>query len=141
MKTLKFNSKEASEIFKDSTKVRGSCEELEDGTVILAYKYDTDCENGQASCSQEQQQYLEKCVYNAIYSLESSFDRRVQYVHDRIDRIGQALANHSKGHLPAITSASQMTNALAGLGLSDEYEVKKGQIRVESGENSMTAYY
>jgi len=144
MKTLTFNSKESAEIFKSSTKVKGSYEELEDGSVILAYKYDAPCEveSEKANASYEaQQEYLEECVYNAMSSMESYFNNRISYVHDRIDNIGRALAQHSKGHLPAIKSASQMESALKGLGLDGEYEVKKGQIHVEAGDNSMTAYY
>lgn len=126
MKTLTFKNKESAEIFKDSAKVTGAYEELEDGSVILAYKYDESC-GEKASCND-----LDERVYSAICQMEGYIDRRMEYIHDRIDRLYKLHAEHSNGHLPSIKSASQMETALQNLGLGNEYEVKKGVIYVNA---------
>lgn len=143
MKTLTFNSKEAAEIFKDSAKVKGSYEEQENGTVILAYSYDAPCETKSTANNnvEEFQAQIENSVYNAMIQMESYFDRRLDYVHERIDRSFKMQAEHRRGHLPPINSPSQMQGALKSIGIGDDYEVKKGVITVASSDGSMVAYY
>ena len=142
MKTLTFNSKEAADVFKNCTKVRGSHEEQTDGTVILAYNYDEPALAGaeKVEASSDYREEIQECVYKAICDIERYADRRIDYVHERIDNIGQALANHSKGHLPPAKTASQMDSALKGLGWSDDYEIKKGVIYLEVG-GELSSWY
>lgn len=127
MKTLTFKDKGSVEIFKSIAKVTGRSEEQEDGSVILAYNYD------EPACEKVEACDIDDRIYQAISEVGSYYDRRIDYIHERIDYVARAMSEHNKGHLPAIKSTSQMETALEKLGLGNEYEVKKNVLWVDYG--------
>ncbi len=69
----------------------------------------------------------------------------IRNISERINYISSDFWNytseHSKGHLPAIKSSSQMEGALEALGLAGEYQVQKPSIWVNASKNVVEVAY
>jgi len=66
--------------------------------------------------------------------VHSHINSNAEYIHDRINRLQQALYSHTeKGHLPPIEGAGRMQKALKAVGLDDDYQVQKKTIYADDG--------
>jgi hypothetical protein len=69
--------------------------------------------------------------------------RAVSNVHDRIDYLSSAMSEycyeHSKGHIPAIKSPSQMQKVLKVLDMDGDYVVRIPEVSIASVKNTVTA--
>ena len=129
MKEFKFPNKETAKIFAETLGVEGETSE-KNGEVIFAYSD----EKSSATISQDD-------LYSSLNSVYRYMDSRCDEMYRRMDRLVRAFAIHQRNHLPSPKSASQMQKAVDALGMGEDYEVKKGVIYVESGDNSLEASY
>ena len=125
---IKFKNKEDAQSFIDYCKVEGATIEEKENDVLVAYE--VECK----SCEEEN----EREMYCQMYR---EFDRRMEYVWARMDRMEQRIWKHeSEGHIPPIKSAEQLQRALAALGLDSEYDVQKRTIYASYGDHTLEAY-
>ena len=131
MEKLSFPNKEVAGIFADALKITGSIEDQKDGTVIFAY------EEAKAASPEISRDDL----YNSLDRVYKYVNSEYEYLSKRISNLARAFAMHKQNHLPNPSSPTEMEKALKGLGMADDYDVKKKVIYVESGDNSLEASY
>jgi hypothetical protein len=118
-KKLEFSNKEVATLFCDHMKIKGSIEEQEDGTAILAYCYD--CESPQTEAKAEYSREAIEAVYDYM-------SYKCEYINDRIDYLARAFYEHTENHIPNPQTPSQMQQAIDAMGMGEDYEVKKRTI-------------
>ena len=90
---------------------------------------------GDPCCSDDVTIKLSDCCDKVCYisSYLDSLNYSLRYTNERLDYLSTSLWNHiSTGHIPAITSPSQMQGALEALGISEDYSVNKRVIYATS---------
>ena len=101
-----------------------SLEKTEDGFEISYASYMQEPEETEKEAKSEYMTYADMENYHKSMSYEMKFMREdIAYMY-------KGLAEHKKGHLPAINDAGKMKEALETLGLGDSYDVQKPTISV-----------
>lgn len=85
-----------------------------------------------ASCMnhKEEEAKSEYMTYADMENYHKSMSYEMKFMREDIAYMYKGLAEHKKGHLPAIKDAGKMKEALETLGLGDSYDVQKPTISV-----------
>ena len=108
-------------------------QEDEDGNILISY--------AMADCQEDKKSYSEEDIDERVYSIVSDFAEymmkemqwQMNWVNSELDYLYSEFYKHQQGHIPKISSPSQMSAALKTLGLDGDYDVMKKVVYAKEG--------
>lgn len=108
---------------KQDKNITASKEKTEAGDFLVSYE--TVAFKNESVANELSPENVYSMVNEAVNYVMSEVQYYNKFVMAEIDAMWSWAGSHSKGHLPNVQGAEQMTRAVKGLGLDKEFEVRK----------------